>query len=84
MIGHAERVEGDYIGYGEDIRNFVEEFVLLNRQRSLAERDPQVTYTADEALAWIERAENAVTTFLSSDPSQRRALALRVLAEHQE
>ena len=80
-IDAAERVEGDYIGYGEEIRKFVEEFVLLNRQRSLAERDPQVTYTADEALAWIDRAENAITTFLSADSTQRRALALHFLSE---
>ena len=80
----AERAEGDYIGYGEDIRNFVEEFVLLSRQRLLAEQDPWVSYTADEALAWIDRAENAVIAFLSADAAQRRALALQVVAERQE
>ena len=80
----GERVEGDYIGYGEDIRKFIEEFFLLSRQRLLAEQDPRVSYTAEEPLAWIERAEKAVTTFLSADPAQRRALALQAVAERRE
>ena len=79
----ADRLPGEWNGV-EGIRSFLEAFVVLNGQRLLAEQDPVTTLTADEALAWIEQAEAAITTFLSVDPAQRRALAIHVLADRQD
>ncbi len=67
----VDRVHGDFAGYAQGIRDFAETFIVVNEQRLLAEKDPAVTYTNDEALAWIERAETAITGFVSADAEER-------------
>ena len=80
----VERVQGDFTGYSQGIRDFVETFIVFNEQRLLAEEDPAVTYTKDEALAWIERAETAIAGFVSADDEERKGLAIRLLDDHQQ
>lgn len=38
----VDRVQGDFTGYGEEVQNFVETFVVVNEQRLLAEEDPVI------------------------------------------
>ena len=64
----ADRLPGEWRSYVEGIRNFLETFVVLNGQRLAAEQDPVTTFTADEALAWIEQAEAAITPFCPWTP----------------
>ena len=80
----ADRLPGEWRSYVEGIRNFLETFVVLNGQRLAAEQDPVTTFTADEALAWKSRRKRPSPPFLSLDPSQRRALAIHVLADRQD
>ena len=56
----------------------------MNEQRLLAEEDPIITYTPEEALAWIERAEAAISALLFADVEERRKLAQHLLADRQE
>ena len=79
----VDRVQGDFTGYAQGIRDFVETFIVVNEQRLLAEEGPVINYTADEALAWIERAETAIAGFVSDDAGERKALAIHLLADQQ-
>ena len=54
----------------------------MNEQRLLAEEDPAVTYTNDEALAWIERAETALAGFVSADEEESKSFAIHLLGDH--
>ena len=79
----VERLQEDFTGYSEEVQNFVETFIVVNEQRLLAEEDPAVTYTNEEALAWIERAETAIAGFVSADEAERKGLAMHLLEDHQ-
>ena len=78
----VERLQGDFARYSQGIRDFVETFIVINEQRLLAEEDPAVTYTNDEALAWIERAETAIAGFVSTGDGERKRLAMHLLDDH--
>ena len=79
-----DHVQEDFTGYAQGIRDFVETFIVVDEQRLLAEEDPAVTYTNDEALAWIERTETAIAGFVSVDAEERKSLAIHLLADRQE
>ena len=56
-------------------------FLAAHHQRLLAEEDPAANFTADQARDWIDRAEMAVSEFLSMEPEQRRAFAVQLLLD---
>ncbi len=74
-----QRLQGDYSNYPEAIRTFADTFLELHQQRLLADEDPWATFTAAEAQAWVERAADAINSFLSTDPKQRKSFALEIL-----
>lgn len=73
------RLQGDYSGYPQAIRDFAAVFLDLHRQRLLADEDPAATFTAAQAQAWVERADGAINAFLAAGPAQRRSFALEIL-----
>ena len=74
-----ELMRADFSQLPEAIRRFADAFLAVHQQRLLAEEDPVFTFTADQAQAWVDRAEAAIVEFLSVEPQQRRAFALQVL-----
>ena len=75
------RLQGDYSDYPDAIRAFADTFLDLHQQRLLADEDPSATFTVAEALAWVERATDAINAFLSADPMQRKSFALAILLQ---
>ena len=80
----VERVQGNFTDYSQEIRDLVKTFVVVNEQRLFAEEDPVITHTPEEALAWIERAEAAISALLFTDVEGRRELAQHLLADRQK
>ena len=74
-----ELMSADFSRQPEAMRRFVDAFLAAHHQRVLAEEDPVTTFTADQARDWIDRAEAAISEFLSAQPEQRRAFAVQVL-----
>ena len=76
-----ELMQGDFSRHPEAVSNFAEAFLAVHHQRLLAEEDPATTFTADQARDCIDRAEVAISEFLSAQPEQRRAFAVQVLLD---
>lgn len=76
-----ELMQGDFSRQPEAVSNFVDVFLAAHHQRLLAEEDPATTFTADQARDCIDRAESAISEFLSIEPEQRRAFAVQVLLD---
>ena len=74
-----ELMQADFSRHPEAIRRFVDVFLASHHQRVLAEEDPTTTFTADQARDCIDRAEVAISEFLSIEPEQRRAFAVHLL-----
>ena len=74
-----ELMQGDFSRQPEAMRRFVDAFLAAHHQRRLAEEDPATTFTADQARDCIDRAEVAISDFLSAQPEQRRAFAVHLL-----
>ena len=74
-----ELMEADFSRQPEAVRRFVDVFLAAHHQRLLAEEDPAATFSADQARDWIDRAEMAISEFLSIEPEQRRAFAVQLL-----
>ena len=76
-----ELMQADFSRQPETIRRFVDVFLAAHHQRLLAEEDPAITFTAAQARDWIDRAEVAISKFLSVEPEQRRAFAIHLLLD---
>ena len=76
-----ELMQADFSRQPEAVRRFVDVFLAAHHQRLLAEEDPAANFTADQARDWIDRAENAISEFLSIDAGQRRAFAVQLLLD---
>ena len=74
-----ELMQADFSRRPEVVRHFVDAFLTAHHQRLLAEEDPATTFTADQARDCIDRAEVAISEFLSAQPEQRRAFAVQLL-----
>ena len=74
-----ELMQGDFSRQPEAMRRFVDVFLAAHHQRVLAEEDPVTTFTADQVRDCIDRAEVAISEFLSAQPEQRRAFAVHLL-----
>ena len=74
-----QRLRGDHSRFTEAIVTFVDTFLALHHQRRLAEEDPIVVFTAEEAQAWVERAAAGIDAFMSVDPAERKAFGVEVL-----
>ncbi len=74
-----ELMQADFSRQTEVVRRFVDVFLAAHHQRLLAEEDPAATFTAGQARDCIDRAEAAISEFLSVEPEQRRAFAVQVL-----
>ncbi len=74
-----ELMRADFSRQPEAVGNFVDVFLATHHQRLLAEEDPENTFTADQARDCIDRAETAISEFLSAQPEQRRAFAAQLL-----
>ena len=76
-----ELMQADLSRQPEAMRRFVDVFLAAHHQRLLAEEDPAATFTAEQAWDCIDRAEAAISEFLSIEPEQRRAFAVQVLLD---
>lgn len=74
-----ELMQADFSRHPEAIRRFVDVFLAAHHQRMLAEEHPTTTFTADQARDCIDRAEVAISEFLTIEPEQRRAFAVHLL-----
>ena len=74
-----ELMPADFSRQPEVVKHFVEVFLAAHHQRLLAEEDPATTLTTDQARDCIDRAEVAISEFLSVGPEQRRAFAVHLL-----
>ena len=74
-----ELIQADFSRQPEAVSNFVDVFLAAHNQRLLAEEDPATTFTADQVRDCIDRAEAAISEFLSVEPEQRRAFAVHLL-----
>ena len=74
-----ELIQADFSCQPEAVSNFVDVFLVAHHQRLLAEEDPVTTFTADQVRDCIDRAEAAISEFLSVEPEQRRAFAVHLL-----
>lgn len=72
-------MQADFSRQSEAVRRFVDAFLAAHHQRLLAEEDPETTFTADQARDCIDRAETAISEFLSVEPERRRAFSVHVL-----
>ena len=62
-----------------EIRNFGDLFVEMQRKRHLADYDPDVRFRKSDVVGDIEGVEDAITSFATAAPSDRRAFAIYVL-----
>ena len=76
-----ELMQGDFSRQPEAMRRFVDVFLAAHHQRLLAEEDPATTFTAVQARDCIDRAEAAISEFLSVGSEQRLAFADQVLLD---
>ena len=76
-----ELMRADFSEHPEAVRRFVDVFLAANHQRLLAAEDPTTAFTADQVRDWVDRAEMAISEFLSIEPEQRRAFAVQLLLD---
>lgn len=61
------------------LRDFANAFVLLQASRHAADYDPAIILNQDDALAAIDRAENAMTSFAAAPDDERSDLLALML-----
>ena len=61
------------------VRNFGLVFSALQENRHLADYDPNARFSRADAISLINRAEDAIHTFLSANEPERRELAAAAL-----
>ena len=76
-----ELMQADFSRQPEAVRRFVDVFLAAHHQRLLAEEGSAAIFTADQARDWIDRAEMAISEFLSIDAEHRRAFAVQLLLD---
>ena len=74
-----ELMQADFSRQPEAVRCFVDVFLAAHQHRLLAEEDPVTIFTADQDRDCIDRAEQAISDFLSMEPEHRRAFAVHLL-----
>lgn len=65
--------------FSAPVQEFIDTFDALQNARHTADYDTSRVFTPSEASAWVDRAETAITNFLSADVHERRAVAAQAL-----
>ena len=65
--------------FSPQIRRFTEVFTQLQDLRHRADYDPTRTFTLPQALDWIDRAEDAIESFMQTDADERKMVAIQSL-----
>lgn len=66
-------------GFPPEVQYFARTFVESQRQRHLADYDPDISFTRADAAQLINLAEDAIVRFLQAPARDRRAFAVYVL-----
>ena len=65
--------------FSPQIEHFAVMFAQLQDLRHLADYDPRTMFTLAEAMAWIDRVERAIESFMQADVDERRMVAVQTL-----
>ena len=61
------------------MQEFITTFAALQNARHTADYDASREFTLTETQSWINRAEEAITDFMSVGEDERRAVAVQAL-----
>ena len=61
------------------VQRFIATLAALQNARHTADYDASRRFTLTEAHSWIDRAEEAITDFMSVDADERRAVSVQAL-----
>ena len=72
-------LEQDRHMFSPPVQMFISTFAALQNARHTADYDASRQFTLTEAQSWIDRAEEAITDFMSVDADERRVVAVQAL-----
>jgi len=72
-------LEQDRHRFSPSVQEFVTTFAGLQDARHVADYDARRKFTVTEAHSWIDRAEDAITSFMGVALNERRAVAAQAL-----
>ncbi len=67
------------LGFPAGIASCASEFIALQEARHSADYDPRARFMRAEALAWVVRAEAAITSLRAARRQERKAFAVHLL-----
>ena len=62
------------------VQNFAVTIAGMKRRREDADYNPEAQFTQSQAIAWINRAEQAIMDFVAATPQERSMVAIATLA----
>ena len=69
----------DWSLFSPQVQQFAEVFAELQDERHRADYNPGKTFTLPETIAWIDRAEAAIESFMQTDADERKMVAIQSL-----
>ena len=66
--------------FGPQVRHFGIAIAEIKKQREHADYNPNANFIQAQVLAWIDRAELAITSFNAASPQERAMVAIATLA----
>lgn len=65
--------------FSPHVAQFARRFAQLQDQRHSADYDPNKSFTLPETMAWIDRAEAAIESFMQASAEERKIVGIQSL-----